>query len=674
MKNLFCLFMLLIYSVLAVNGRVLNQTLKLDGKDSNVRTGIGILSSPWTLEAWIKGDDTVWKETEVIFGGGEYSAIDNVDYLPLVLRNGKLHNTRTGLTASLALNNDWHHVALTCDGRATVLYQDGVLVGKKDTVIAVLPGALGVNETAESVFGGCMDEVRIWTCALSEKDLRSWMNIPLTPSHPQFSSLLAYYNFDEGIDDMAVNWVGRGAYSYHLRNGRVDYKGTTPLAITVKSDNKRFHEADSRQQLFSAMVIHSEWDADQGAVEDPICKLRIAVTGSRKPLSLNELVLDLSETTDLKDLSAVHVYYVGQKARSSERLKLSGSSTPNKRMIFKGPEGKAIELKAGTNYFLVTADISCNARLGNQVKIGVSIFQLGNREYVPSPDTESISKLITGNSRQDSAVFKMLQWNIWHGGIHLGDRGRDRIVELIKASKADVVTMQEGYGCQERIARETGLNMQTPSLKDNLVLFSRFPLTAVPSSGSFYSNPALLSLPGNRSLLVDACWLPYAYNPEYTGCYPNPGQDTNLWIAEDSVRALAKIRQIVEKDAEPYSKQGEIPVIIGGDFNSCSHLDWTAVAAHLHYGYGSVQFPVSRFLYQKGYKDSFRELNPDEVKRGEGTFADIYGQLHNNRIDFIYYKGKRLRAISSKIIRTSPEIDDVWASDHSAVLTVFEYK
>lgn len=45
--------------------------------------------------------------------------------------------------------------------------------------------------------------------------------------------------------------------------------------------------------------------------------------------------------------------------------------------------------------------------------------------------------------------------------------------------------------------------------------------------------------------------------------------------------------------------------------------------------------------------------------------------MQMSRIDFIYYKGG-LKVLSSKIVRTAPEIDYVWASDHAAVLTVFE--
>ena len=132
------------------------------------------------------------------------------------------------------------------------------------------------------------------------------------------------------------------------------------------------------------------------------------------------------------------------------------------------------------------------------------------------------------------------------------------------------------------------------------------------------------------------------------------------------------MKHILEKDTKPYLTDDETPVIIGGDFNSCSHLDWTAAAAPLHYGYGPVPFPTTIYMQSEGYKDSFREINPDEVSRPEGTFAVIYGQLRVSRIDFLFYKGKGIKAISSKIVKTTPEIDDVWASDHAAVLTTFE--
>lgn len=674
MRHLFIFFFL--YSVVITSvaqSPTLNLALHLDGKDNNVRTGIRILNAPWTLETWIKGDDKSWKDQEIIFGGGEYSQLNITDYLPLVIEKGKLHSTQADLWSENVLDDQWHHIALSCDGTATKLYLDGEVIDSKPVAVSVLPGALGINESDSTSFGGLMDEVRVWNSALPTETIQAWMNKPLAPTHPQFKTLIAYYNFDDGIDDVSVNWVGKGDQAYHIRNGRVDYKGTIPMAYTVVNDNPKFiHTPDKPQELFNAVVIDSEWDADQGTQDDQILKLRIAVTGTQSPLSLTELSLDLSEMTSFADISRVHIYYTGKNARSDTRTELFGNGkAPKGKMTFKASKG-AIELTPGINYLLVTADISDKATFGNKIKINVPSFKLDKTNYIPETSEGQIEKRITCNSSSNPNIVKVLQWNIWHGGQHVGNDGRSRIIDLLKASNADIITMQEGYGGQQRFKDSLGYNMQTPSLKDNLVLFSRYPLTSIPTEKTFNSNPVKITFPNGRQLLVNACWLRYAYRPEYSCNYPNSGHDPRIWVAEDSILALVDMKHILEKDTKPYLTDDDTPVIIGGDFNSCSHLDWTAAAAPIHYGYGPVPFPTTIYMQEEGYKDSFREINPDEIRRPEGTFAVIYGQLQVSRIDFLFYKGKGIKAVASKIIKTTPEIDDVWASDHAAVLTTFE--
>lgn len=646
-----------------------NRALHLDGKSNNICIGMGIIESPWTLEAWIKGDDIHWKEQEVIFGGGEYSTVKGIDNLPLVIRNGKLYNTLGNLESDTVLDDEWHHVALTSDGKVTTLYMDGKSVDSRAVSFPVLVGSLGVQEDSASVFGGLIDEVRIWTNALPEETLKAWMHKPLHPSHPGFSELKGYYTFDEGIDESAVNRVGKGQQAYHIRNYRIDYKSKTPLAHTVPNDNPLFTCSSAKQELFNAVTIDSEWDADQGASDEQIVKLRIIVTGEKSPLYLNELELDLSETTDLKDISSLHIYNTGKKARIRHKEEIFGNGTrPASQIVLKKEK---IPLTPGVNYILVAADIAGNATQGNTLKIKIPSFKLNGKTYIPSPGNDLNDKKISVNSSNTPSVFRVLDWNIWHGGNHLGEDGVERITELIQATNADIITMQEAYGSQERIAAALGYQLKTHSSHDNLALFSRYPLKPLPSTESFKSNPAIITLPGGLDILVNSCWLRYAYNPEYTANYPEQGHNTNLWIAEDSIRSMQDMAVLLSKDTQPHS-DGDLPVIIAGDFNSCSHLDWTKAAAPFHYGYGPVDFPTSRFMEEHGFKDSFRELHPDETLRPEGTFAAIYGHLQTGRIDFIYYRSDKIKAITSKIIRTSPEIDDVWASDHAAVVTTFE--
>ncbi|MGE9313754.1 endonuclease/exonuclease/phosphatase family protein [Niabella sp. CJ426] len=650
-----------------------NLALHLDGEDNQIRTGIGIMKAPWTLEAWIKGNDTSWKEEEVIFGGGEYSALNTAENLPLVIKKGKLHSAGAQLLSPTILNDQWHHVAISCNGVFTHLYLDGVKICSKRIAFPIIPGAIGVCENRKTAFGGWVDEVRIWQTEVAAQTIQKWAHQSINPSHPNFKKIVAYYNFNDGIDKSAINWVGKGSQAYHLRNGRNNYKGQKPLAYTEINDNPKFVKPAKEQKLFNAITIHSEWDIDQGASDNAILKLRIAVTGSLTPLALTGITLDLSSVSALSDISRIHIYHTGKTAHSTIKSEIFGKGTIPSKKIVLSERNTPIRLSAGINYFLITADFSAKAAIGNKIKIDIPVFELNNRHYTPETTNSSIAPTITPNNYTDANIIKVLQWNIWHGGIHVGNNGINNIINLIKATHADIITMQEAYGSQLRIAESLNYFLSTASSNDNLAIYSRFPIAKhLPPYSTFNSNPVILTLPNSKKILVNACWLRYATNPEYTSLYPNKGSNTNLWIAKDSMSNLLDIHEIISKDTEPYLKDSNIPVIIGGDFNSCSHLDWTKAAIPLHFGYGPVAFPTSRYLLAKGYKDSFREINPNEVAQSEGTWSPIYGQLPACRIDFIYYKGCGIKAITSKIIRTAPDIDDVWPSDHAGVLTTFQ--
>lgn len=654
----------------ALKGGKSNLALHLDGKDNNVRTGMGILEPSWTLESWIKGDDCQWDSLEVIIGGGEYSELNWVDYLPLVVKEGKIHSSRANLSSPQTLDDQWHHVALTCDGKQTILYLDGKQVDKADTATAILPGAIGVHDVYYT-FGGLIDEVRVWRSALPEQTIRRWMNRPVEATHPAFKSLWGYYNFDDLKDETSVNWVGKGHQAYHIRNGRNKYNEKAPLAHAVPNDNPAFKELDGNQQLFNAVIIQSEWDADQGSKNDQALKLRIAVQGSKNPLKLTELKLDFTGTTDLADIEQIHIYSTGSEARSTQRKELFGNGhTPEQSLTLRPTHGEEILLQPGINYFLLTFDVRSKATPGHTLYASVPFFKLNGKKIIPETSAEEVRKQVTCNNQTQSNIVKVLQWNIWHGGIHLGNEGQQRVLDLIRSSRADVIMMQEAYGIQQMLADSLGYHLKTHSLKDNLAMYSRFPLEAIAWREPFKSNPAKITLPNGKRIMFVDCWLRYAYRPEYTSGYAEKGLDPSVWVAEDSILPLPDIRNIYTKDIAP-NLETDMPVIVTGDFNSCSHLDWTERAKPLHHGYGPVAFPASRYMLENGFKDSFREKNPDEVAYQGGTVAAIYGQMQMSRIDFIYYKGG-LKVLSSKIVRTAPEIDYVWASDHAAVLTVFE--
>lgn len=663
---LYCLFILQ-----AINLFADNRAVCLDGKDNNVRTGIGILTPPWTLEAWIKGNDTVWAEQEVVIGGGEYSDINWVDNLPLVVRQGKVHSHRAALWGKDILDDGWHHVAVSCDGIQTSLYVDGRLEDRADTATAVLPGAIGVREV-EPCFHGLIDEVRVWKWAIPEEQLRSWMNRPLSREHPAFEALWAYYPLDDFDGETALNWVGKGHQAYHIRNGRSDYYGKAALACSVLAENPSFKEYDGPQRCFNAVVISNEWDVDQGCKDAQILKLRITAQGKENPLSLDALKLDLSGITSLEDIERIHVYEAGSKARSTFRREIiPGGFAPQRELMLDFSQ-HLIHLKEGANYFLVTFDIKPGAIAGNSLYATIPSILLQGQDVIPDMAESVVRPQITLNSRYNTNVVKVLQWNIWHGGNHVGNNGQQRVLETVRATRADVILMQEAYGTQQMLADSLGYRLRTYSSKDNLALYSRFPFEEIAWRQPFNSNPVCMALPNGRKVLFIDCWLRYAYRPEYTSGYANRGLDPAQWVTEDSLLALEDVRNILTLDVYPNLQEKDMPIVLGGDFNSCSHLDWTQRARDLHHGYGPVAFPVSNYMYGQGFKDSFREMHPDEVKWQCGTVSAIWGQMQMARIDFIYYRGSGMKVRSSKVVRTAPEIDDVWPSDHAAVLTVLE--
>lgn len=660
-------------SYITVTDHVPNLALCLDGQDNDVRTGMKLLTGAWTLEAWIKGNDTSWNAEEVIFGGGEYGNLKNADSKVLTLKKGKLSSTKAGLACDTPLDDKWHHVAVSCDGKITRLFLDGKKVAQADKAVVALPSCIGIDRS-NSTFGGLIDEVRFWESAVPQETIQSWMNKPLTPGHPAFKSLAGYYPFDDMTEETSVNWVGKGHQAYHIRNGRLNFRGQAPVAYTVTNENPAFTVPAQKQELFNAVVIPSEWDADRGTRDDQILKLRIAVNGDREPLKLSEIQLDLSQTTDLKDIDKVHVYYTGNTAKSDKRQELFGSGqNPRKNMTFRAnSDQEAQPLAPGINYFLVTFDVSKNAKPGNILKATVPSFKGDSAVFTPEADTTCVDKFVTRHSNDDPNTLKVLQWNIWNGGVHLAHVGRERIIDLIKATRADVVTMQEGYGAQEQIAQALGYKLQTASSGDNLALFSHLPMQKITTKKTFNSNPAIVTMKNGCKVLVNDIWFRYAYRPQYTCVYMNDGLNPEGWIAEDAELPVEDAKYILNTDVYPHLSSQDMPSIVGGDFNSGSHLDWTAAAASFHNGYGPVALPTSKYMQEQGYKDSFREINPDEVARPDGTYAAVYGHLQHSRMDFLYYKGTGIKAVASKIVRTPPEIDYVWPSDHAGVLTVFE--
>ena len=268
-----------------------------------------------------------------------------------------------------------------------------------------------------------------------------------------------------------------------------------------------------------------------------------------------------------------------------------------------------------------------------------------------------------------------MTWNIWHGGLH-GTKADEfkkdtantlNVLKVLQYEKADVLLMQETYCCGMEIAQQAEYPHSVRA-SSNLSIHSRYPIIdSIKIFKPFNAHAVVIDIDEQKLLFVNT-WLHYL--PDSFESIKELTPDS--LIANEAPTRLKEITAIISA-VDSLEKRLNIPVIMGGDFNSPSHLDWVESTREFHYG-KVVAWPVSKLMLLHGYTDSFREAHPDPTQTLEGTWGYLSPRdIISDRIDFIYYKGQSLKTLSSKIVMEDPE-GGFFNSDHRAVLTKFELK
>lgn len=263
--------------------------------------------------------------------------------------------------------------------------------------------------------------------------------------------------------------------------------------------------------------------------------------------------------------------------------------------------------------------------------------------------------------------LRVLAWNIWHGGRRKGrDEGVQRVVDVIQECNADLVLMQETYGSGPRISGRLGFDYFLRS--SNLSILSRFPIRKAHRIGpAFRFGGVDVELRPGTTVQAYSLWINYL--PSVSKLLAADATPEQLRAADQETRG-AEIQAILADLEAHLAATPDVPVLIGGDFNSGSHLDWTPAAASLpnHHGL-TVNWPVSQWMQQAGFVDSYRTAHPDPVAKPGRTWSPEFEDSHQDRIDYIYSRSKRWRVLDSRVLDKHPR---GWPSDHAAVFSSLE--
>lgn len=287
-------------------------------------------------------------------------------------------------------------------------------------------------------------------------------------------------------------------------------------------------------------------------------------------------------------------------------------------------------------------------------------------------------------SAQDSVPLKVMSFNIWYGG-EQSDFGA--VIRAIKAADPDIIGIQEPDGNIEKIAQLAGYSY----VDTRRHIISRYPLfdsgngAAPESSGLVYSlngvgpdtvHAWVMVRPGKAVAVANLHLTSDPYGPEAV----RDGKTLEEVLKIETETRVPEAQPIA--DALGKLAKAGVPVFLTGDFNSPSHLDWTAEAAKARKQVKfPVEWPASKVFADAGLTDSYRAVNPDPVKNPGLTWTAGYPQPYIrptetlDRIDMIWSANAKPVASVLGGEKGNPDVGvvvDPWPSDHRAVISTFD--
>ena len=324
---------------------------------------------------------------------------------------------------------------------------------------------------------------------------------------------------------------------------------------------------------------------------------------------------------------------------------------------------------------------------------------------------------------KSSKTFTVFQLNLWGAG-SIVPNGYQGIIDVLSEVNADVAFLCEIHGNKTVSTivddlEKRGIYYYGEAFELNVGILSKIKPDSIIACCTVPDNEirtllkAVININGQPVSFYSAhldhqnygCYLPRGYNGANWSKAKHPVTDEKEVLKANRLSFRYESIRLFLQHVQADLQQG-IPVVLGGDFNEPSYLDWQKNTRNLRDHNGAViNWDCSVLLHKAGFIDTFRKKYPNPVRVPGITYpaGNKWAKLkqltwapdadERDRIDFIYYSpgNSKISLKNSMLVGPSETVayneivetpfDDyiftpqcVWPSDHKGNLAIFKIR
>ena len=278
------------------------------------------LNNDFSIEVWVKPNSV--SNTSTVFS--RKNAANNTTGYDLSIVNGQVkfnwyNGSGSGSVTSGAYTintSRWYHLAVTFNGSTYKLYVDGLELGSVNgtapaltaiNVEAILGAMYQVSPSVPTnYFNGWVDELEIWSKALSVENIRQMMNQEIVALGPDVGGVVIptkIYGADsdlDGAEDVELVWNDLiGYYRMSVVCGDLSaYKGVSGRLRNINSS-----EQQTAPIPYTTRVNDQTWDTDNTWTNFNVWDVPNSLGINSKPIDWNIVVTSHKVISDTRDIT-----------------------------------------------------------------------------------------------------------------------------------------------------------------------------------------------------------------------------------------------------------------------------------------------------------------------------------------------------------------------------------